>query len=87
MLDLNYPAIQTLIAQQRRRHPTESRAFLAWFLQNIYRLDEVDTDDAVCDGPDDKGVDGIYVYEANQSIEVFQSKLFQNNSRTLVDRV
>jgi hypothetical protein len=85
MLDLSYPAIQSLITPQRRRHPTESRAFLAWVLENIYRLDAVDADDAVCDGPDDKGVDGLFLYEANQSIEVFQSKLFQNNSRTLGD--
>ncbi len=84
-LDLTYPAVQSLMATQRRRHPTESRAFLAWVLESIYRLEEVDADDAVCDGPDDKGIDGLYVYESNQSIEVFQSKLFQNNSRTLGD--
>src|SRR5690554_999241 len=85
MIDLTYPAIQALIASQKRRHTTDSRAFLAWVLESIYRLDETDADDTVCDGPDDKGIDGIYVYESNQSIEVFQSKLFQNNSRTVGD--
>ena len=83
MLDLTYPAVQTLFTAQKRRHPTESRAFLSWVLENVYRLDETDSDDTVCDGSDDKGIDGIYLYEANQSIEVFQSKLFQNNSRTI----
>lgn len=86
MVDLTYPAVQTLIAQQKKRHPTESRAFLAWVLENIYRLDEIDADDAVCDGSDDKGIDGIYVSEINQSVDVIQSKLFQNNSRTVGDR-
>ena len=30
---------------------TESAAFLAWFLENILRLDDVEAACAICDGP------------------------------------
>ena len=85
MVDLSYPAIQTLIASQAKRHPTESRAFLAWMLESIYRLDDTHADDCVCDGPDDKGIDGIFVNESTTTIEVFQAKLYQNRERTIGD--
>jgi hypothetical protein len=49
---------------------TEARAFLAWFLEHYYRLEETDAQDAVCDGPDDKGVDGIYVNTNLERIEI-----------------
>ena len=85
MPDLTYPNVQSLISAQKKRHITESRAFLAWVLENIYRLDGADADDCVCDGSDDKGIDGIYVDDNSEVIEVFQSKLYQNNNRTLGD--
>ncbi|MGW0161437.1 AIPR family protein [Mycobacterium sp. NPDC003323] len=56
---------------------TESRAFLGWFLENYYRLDETEAQDAICDGPDDKGIDGIYVDHTLERIDVFQTKLYQ----------
>ena len=60
-LDFSYPAILTLFEKHTGSGRTESQAFLVWFLENYFRLDEVDANDAVCDGPDDKGIDGIYV--------------------------
>ncbi|NJL55364.1 hypothetical protein HC928_09395 [bacterium] len=82
-IDLSYPAVQKLFAQHLVPGRTESRAFLAWFLENYYRLDEFDAQDAICDGTDDKGVDAIYVYDNLEAIDIFQCKLFQNNSKTL----
>ena len=83
MPDLTYPNIQDLIAPQKKRHTTESRAFLAWVLENIYRLEDTEADDCVCDGTDDKGVDGIYANATSETIEIFQSKLRQNTGRTV----
>ncbi len=48
-------------------------------------MEETDAQDAVCDGPDDKGVDGIYVDANLERIEILQSKLFQNSNKTLGD--
>jgi hypothetical protein len=82
-LDLTYPALLGLIKPAAGR--TESHAFLLWFLQHFFRLDELDSQDTVCDGIDDKGVDGIYVDKNLEVVFVFQSKLVQNGDRTLGD--
>jgi AIPR protein len=84
-LDFSYPAILSLLVRHRVKGRTESRAFLAWFLENYYRLEDFDALDCVCDGPDDRGVDGIYLDENLEAIHVFQSKLLQNNARAIGD--
>jgi hypothetical protein len=64
---------------------TESRAFLIWFLENYFRLDDVTSYDSICDGPDDKGIDGIYLDENLERIDVFQSRLLQRTDKGLGD--
>ncbi len=83
-LDLSYPALQALIAPYKPEPRTESRAFLAWFLENIYRLENYAAQDAVCDGTDDKGIDGIYIDHESRMIDVLQSKIVQTE-KTLGD--
>jgi len=53
---------------------TKSAAFLLWFLNAVYRLDEVEAQDAVCDKQGDAGFDAIAVDDVHQEIAVFQSK-------------
>lgn len=84
-LDLSYPAIVSLLSNHLQTGRTESRAFLSWFLEHYYRLDLESAQDAVCDGHDDKGIDGIYVNHDLERIDVFQAKLYQNTNRTLGD--
>jgi hypothetical protein len=84
-LALSYPDVLTTIEKHLVTGRTESRAFLAWFLEHFYRLEETQAQDAICDGPDDKGIDGIYVDDNLERIDVFQSKLLQNKRRTLGD--
>src|ERR1017187_9953869 len=74
-LRLDYPAIKQLYAGHAMTQRTESRQFLAWFLENYYRLDETELEDCICDGTDDKGIDGIYVNEQLAQIDVFQSRM------------
>ncbi|GAX36231.1 hypothetical protein [Nodularia sp. NIES-3585] len=52
---------------------------------NIYRLDIIEVQDIVCDGRGDKGIDGIYVNENEECIDIFQSKTVQSNTKTLGD--
>jgi hypothetical protein len=75
--DFSYPAIVQEFGRHLVSGRTESRAFLGWFLENYYRLDETEAQDAICDGPDDKGIDGIYVDRTLERIDVFQTKLYQ----------
>jgi hypothetical protein len=81
-LQLSYPGILKHFGVHVMKERTDSRAFLAWFLENYYRLDDVD--DCICDGKYDKGVDGIYVNEQLGHIDVFQSTLVQTD-KTLGD--
>lgn len=63
----------------------ESAAFLFWFLINVYRLDETEAQDAVCDHPNDKGIDGIYVDHNNEEVHFLQSKLRQGDNPRVGD--
>ena len=74
-LSLSYADLQKLIGPFAVTQRTESRQFLAWFLSYYYRLEDSDVDDCICDGHDDKTVDGIYVVEQSSQIHVFQSRI------------
>lgn len=85
MLDLTYPNILNLFSLYQDPKRTESASFLIWYLEHYYRLDSLEAVDSVCDQSGDKGIDGIYVNEGANTIDVFQSKLFQDARRTLGD--
>ena len=54
-------------------------------LINIYRLETIEVQSIVCDGKGDKGIDGIYVNESEECIDIFQSKTVQKSNKTLGD--
>ena len=83
-IDFTYPKVLDAVGPIAHGR-TESHAFLVWFLMHFMRLDDTEAQDAVCDGPDDKGVDGIYVDSNLEAVYVFQCKLVQNERRTLGD--
>lgn len=74
-LTLSYPAIKALLGGYAMKQRTESRQFLAWFLANYYRLEEIDVEDCICDGIDDKGIDAICVNETLAQIDILQSRM------------
>ena len=84
--NLTYPSILEMFGAHRAKGRSESGAFLAWFLEHYYHLDEQTSQDSVCDGPDDKGIDGIYVDDNLERVDVFQAKLYQNTDKTVGDR-
>ena len=84
--NLTYPSILERFGAHRAKGRSESGAFLAWFLEHYYHLDEQTSQDSVCDGPDDKGIDGIYVDDNLERVDVFQAKLYQNTDKTVGDR-
>lgn len=57
-----------------KRAPDFSGRFIRWFLENIYRLDQIDADDACVDAKHDKGVDAIYVDDVSEIVYVIQAK-------------
>lgn len=84
-MDFDYPKLLDALKIELTASRTESHAFLLWFLKNYYRLDEIEAADAVCDGFDDKGIDGVYVDENLECIDIFQCKLVKNPAKTLGD--
>jgi hypothetical protein len=64
---------------------TDSVAMLIWFLQTVFRLDEVESEDAVCDKKMDKGVDAIFVNDGDEEVVLFQAKRSTSASSTLGD--
>ena len=62
-----------------------SKRFLRWFLENVFRLEPQEADDAVIDAKHDKGIDGIFVDDVTETIYLFQSKTRESDSATLGD--
>ncbi|MBT4191863.1 MAG: AIPR family protein [Candidatus Diapherotrites archaeon] len=63
----------------------DSSAFLIWFLENFFRLEEQDAIDSVCDKTNDKGIDGIWVDDEGETIYLFQSKFSPNEDQSQGD--
>ena len=55
-------------------------AFLNWFLEHIYRLEQVAAEDAICDKSNDRGIDGIYVDNERDEVHIFQTKTKQKGT-------
>ncbi len=77
---------QNILPPYVDRANADSARFLLWFLEEIFRLDSQDADDACVDSQLDKGIDGIFVSEQNETIYFFQTKLRQKDSSTLGDK-
>jgi hypothetical protein len=85
--DLNYGNLTSNILQGYLINGrTESASFMVWYLENICRLDDVSSVDCVCDGPDDGGIDAVYVDDDSLEVTFYQAKVRQNNDRTIGDQ-
>jgi hypothetical protein len=84
-LSLEYPGILDHIGSYTGEGRTESNAFLAWFLEHYFRLDQDAAQDCICDGPDDKGVDGVYVNDDLERVDILQGKLLRSPDKTVGD--
>jgi hypothetical protein len=85
-IDISYPAMLEQIGRHSVKAGTEARAFLAWFLENYYRLEDVEVHDSLSDGTGDKGIDGIYVNTQLRQIDFFQAVLVKAEEKTLGDK-
>jgi len=78
--DFDYANLTGNLSAYVKKGWPESAAFLNWFLEQVFRLDETDAHDAICDKPNDKGIDGVYVDHTLEQIYVLQAKIRQGNS-------
>ena len=70
------------VRTQQVGNRTDQAALLAWFLESVWRLDPEAVPDVLCDGPQDKGIDALYVDDDQGEIVVFQSKWRQDPAKS-----
>lgn len=78
--ELKYDNLKIIINSFEDKGREEARSFLNWFLESIFRLDPIEADDSICDRPNDRGIDAIYVDENQSEIIVLQGKIRQKES-------
>jgi len=78
--DLEYTSLVNVIKPFTDKGRPISIAFLNWFLEHIYRLDQVSAEDAICDKSNDRGIDGIYVDHDQLEVHILQSKTKQKGT-------
>ncbi|MDR3685839.1 MAG: AIPR family protein [Coriobacteriia bacterium] len=62
-----------------------ARAPLYWMLRYVFGLEEIEAQDAICDGANDKGIDAIHVDESEKVVYVLQSKRREKYGTSLGD--
>ncbi len=77
--------VSTILQPYLQRANTDSARFMRWYLENIWRLDPQNADDACVDGQQDKGIDAIYVSDFDEVVFLFQSKVRQKAGAELGD--
>ncbi|HEX8176986.1 MAG TPA: AIPR family protein [Pyrinomonadaceae bacterium] len=86
MLDFSFPAILNLFPQHLSPKRSRSASFLIWYLENYYRLHTLEAQNSVCDFRGDKGVDGIFVNDNDQTITIFQATIIESSSKKIGDK-
>ncbi|GJD37918.1 hypothetical protein OICFNHDK_0357 [Methylobacterium bullatum] len=84
-ISVDYPELLDNFPEYLSPIRSASAAFLIWYLEQYYRLEQVEAEDAVCDQGGDKGVDGIFINDSNLTITVFQSKISHKTNSTVGD--
>ena len=64
----------------RQRFDNDGTRFVAWYVRNIHRRDEIETVEDVTDGPDDKQIDAIVVDDDTLTIFVVQGKFVNKDT-------
>ena len=55
----DFETLEEILRRFDAKGRSSSAAFVIWFLRTIYRMDDVEAEDAVCDATDDGGIDGL----------------------------
>ena len=64
----------------QNNYSNDGQRFVAWYLRNIYNLDENETKYNVTDGTDDKQIDAVYIDDTNSIIHIIQGKYYKNSN-------
>jgi len=62
-----------------KNYANDGQRFIAWYLRNIYNLDENQTKYCITDGADDKQIDAVYIDDVNSVIHIIQGKFYRTS--------
>lgn len=82
---MSFATLLTAIVTGKAADQTDSQALLSWFLYNTFLLDETDSADAVCDRPNDKGIDGMWADDETRELYLYQAKFTTNEKAGIGD--
>lgn len=63
----------------QQKYANDGQRFVAWYLRNIYNLDEAKTKACITDGANDKQIDAIYIDESACVAYVIQGKYYSGS--------
>ncbi|MDA0094329.1 hypothetical protein OFR75_04590 [Brachyspira hyodysenteriae] len=74
-----YNKIKEDISQEyyTKNFPNDGQRFIAWYLRNIFNLDEYETKDCITDGAGDKQIDAVYINNQNSTIYIIQENFMK----------
>ncbi|KLI29651.1 AIPR family protein [Brachyspira hyodysenteriae] len=77
-----YNKIKEDISQEyyTKTFPNDGQRFIAWYLRNIFNLDEYETKDCITDGAGDKQIDAVYINNQNSTIYIIQGKFYEKEN-------
>jgi len=58
----------------QQHYPNDGQRFVAWYLRNIHRRNEIEAKSDITDGADDKQIDAIFVDDNSNTIFIIQGK-------------
>jgi hypothetical protein len=58
----------------QQQYTNDGQRFVAWYLRNIHRRNEIETKSDITDGQDDKQIDAIYVDDNTNTVFIIQGK-------------
>ncbi len=76
------PELAAEVSKRKIGNRTDSAALLAWFLEEVWRLDPEEVSETICDGSGDKGIDALWVDNESNEIVVFQSSHKQDPTKS-----
>jgi len=62
----------------QQQYPNDGQRFVAWYMRNIHRRNEIETKSDITDGADDKQIDAIYVDDNTNTVFIIQGKFIGN---------
>ena len=77
-----YEKIQKEIKQKyyEDNYANDGQKFVAWYLRNVFNLDEVETKDAIVDGAGDKQIDAVYIDNQDCKVYIIQGKYYKGTA-------